>query len=81
MVRGLNFQCDPLMLMRVTAGSAFLVAIRWNDPQIGIQWPVTDPVVSEKDQKSLSLADWLQSAESRYFTYQPRSDAELSLRS
>ena len=56
-------------------------AIRWNDPQIGIQWPVSDPVVSEKDQKARSLADWLQSAESRYFTYQPRSDAELSLRS
>lgn len=56
-------------------------AIRWNDPQIGIQWPVSDPVVSEKDQKARSLADWLQSAESRYFTYQSRSDAELSLRS
>jgi len=56
-------------------------AIRWNDPQIGIQWPVTDPVVSEKDQKARSLADWLESAESRYFTYDARPDAEMSLRS
>jgi len=56
-------------------------AIRWNDPQIGIQWPVTDPVVSEKDQKARSLADWLQSAEARHFTYESRPDAEMSLRS
>ena len=56
-------------------------AIRWNDPQIGIQWPVTDPVVSEKDQKARSLADWLQSAEARHFTYESRPDTEMSLRS
>jgi dTDP-4-dehydrorhamnose 3,5-epimerase len=24
--------------------------IRWNDPNIGIEWPVKNPVVSEKDQ-------------------------------
>lgn len=24
-------------------------AIRWNDPQVGIDWPVADPVTSEKD--------------------------------
>ena len=23
--------------------------IRWNDPDIGIQWPVKDPVISQKD--------------------------------
>ena len=25
--------------------------IRWNDPDLNIQWGVTDPIVSEKDQK------------------------------
>jgi dTDP-4-dehydrorhamnose 3,5-epimerase len=25
--------------------------IRWNDPDIGIAWPVNNPVVSEKDQR------------------------------
>ncbi len=25
--------------------------IRWNDPKLGIPWPVTDPVLSEKDRK------------------------------
>jgi dTDP-4-dehydrorhamnose 3,5-epimerase len=23
--------------------------IRWNDPQVGIQWPISEPVLSEKD--------------------------------
>ncbi len=26
--------------------------ILWNDPDIGIEWPVTDPVLSAKDQRS-----------------------------
>ena len=56
-------------------------AIRWNDPQIGIQWPIVDPIVSEKDQKARSLEDWLESPESRFFPYQSRPDSELSLRS
>lgn len=25
--------------------------LRWNDPDVGIQWPATSPVVSAKDQK------------------------------
>ena len=25
------------------------VGILWSDPQIGIEWPVTDPIVSDKD--------------------------------
>lgn len=29
--------------------------IRWNDPAIGIKWPVSNPVISERDQ-SLALA-------------------------
>ena len=33
--------------------------IRWDDPEIGIGWPVDDPVVSAKDAAAGSLADWL----------------------
>ena len=31
--------------------------IRWDDPEIGIEWPVTSPILSEKDQKQPYLAD------------------------
>ena len=31
--------------------------IRWNDPELGIDWGVTDPVPSEKDTKSPFLKD------------------------
>jgi len=31
-------------------------AIRWNDPEIGLAWPVTTPILSERDQTSESFA-------------------------
>lgn len=33
-------------------------SIRWNDPAIGIQWPVKNPVLAEKDQNAQLLAEW-----------------------
>jgi len=44
-------------------------AIRWNDPEIGIEWPLKDVTVSEKDRKAGSLADWLASPASENFRY------------
>jgi dTDP-4-dehydrorhamnose 3,5-epimerase len=32
-------------------------AIRWDDPAIGIAWPVANPVISERDDKAPRLAD------------------------
>ena len=31
--------------------------IHWSDPTIGIDWPVTNPILSPKDKKNLSLSD------------------------
>jgi dTDP-4-dehydrorhamnose 3,5-epimerase len=31
--------------------------IRWNDPQIGIEWPVIQPILSEKDAKARFLSE------------------------
>ncbi len=31
--------------------------ICWDDPEIGIDWPVTDPIISEKDAGALMLCD------------------------
>lgn len=128
-LRGLHFQWDPPMgkLMRVTVGTAFLVAVdiridsptlgrwigttlsdhdrrqlwapagfargfcvlsavaeieylctatynpagesgaRWNDPEIGIEWPIGDPILSAKDREAKSLHEWLSRPEARNF--------------
>ena len=31
--------------------------IRWNDPDIGVEWGITDPILSEKDKKNPFLKD------------------------
>jgi len=33
------------------------ITIAWDDPQIAIAWPVTEPRLSEKDRRGLSLAE------------------------
>lgn len=131
-LRGLHFQWEPPMgkLMRVSRGSAYLVAvdirvgsptlgqyfgievseqnrlqvyapagfargfcvtsdyaevqylctgsysnagesgISWRDPAIGIDWPnIPDRIISAKDEKAQSLADWLARPEARHFIY------------
>ena len=32
------------------------LSIKWDDPAIGIPWPITDPVLSDKDRGALPLA-------------------------
>lgn len=56
-------------------------AILWNDPEIGIQWPVREPLVSEKDRKARSLAEWLASEESNNFRYGHEPELQFSQRS
>jgi dTDP-4-dehydrorhamnose 3,5-epimerase len=130
-LRGLHFQWEPPMgkLMRVTQGTAFLVAVdirkgsptlgkwfgrelssdtktqiwapagfargfcvlsdfaeieylcsgvynsgaesgfAWNDPELAIPWPVTNPTISGKDAKAQSFAQWLKTPESDNFKY------------
>jgi dTDP-4-dehydrorhamnose 3,5-epimerase len=43
--------------------------IRWNDPRIGINWPVKDPELSAKDRQAPTLGEWLASANSNCFRY------------
>lgn len=31
--------------------------IAWNDPELGIDWPIASPILSEKDQKHPNLRD------------------------
>jgi len=43
--------------------------IRWDDPGIGIQWPVQSPILSGKDRNALKLSEWLARGESDSFRY------------
>ncbi|PID74024.1 MAG: dTDP-4-dehydrorhamnose 3,5-epimerase [Desulfobacterales bacterium] len=40
------YKCSDLYAPGDEAG------IRWDDPDIGIDWPLSDPVISDKDQRS-----------------------------
>ena len=31
----------------------------WNDPEIGVRWPVEDPILSDKDRAGLPLSAWM----------------------
>lgn len=54
-------------------------AIRWDDPAIGIQWPLDDVTVSDKDRNAATLAEWLRSPDSDHFRYSEQ-EAELSVK-
>lgn len=44
--------------------------IRWDDPEIGIEWPVAEPILSPKDRAAGTLGDWLSRAEARHLRYE-----------
>lgn len=44
--------------------------VRWNDPRIGIEWPVHEPIVSAKDEQAQSLEEWAARPESDAFTFE-----------
>ena len=33
------------------------IGLAWNDPDVGIEWPVRDPIVSDKDRRLPALGD------------------------
>jgi dTDP-4-dehydrorhamnose 3,5-epimerase len=41
--------------------------IRWNDPAIGVPWPVKEPILSAKDTTAQTLSEWLARPESENF--------------
>jgi len=43
-------------------------AILWNDDEIGVEWPVSHPVVSAKDRRAQTLRQWLARPESKSFS-------------
>jgi len=45
--------------------------VLWNDPDIGVEWPMIDPILSDRDKGAQTFAQWLDSPESDRFHYNP----------
>jgi len=58
-----EYKCTAIYNVKCESG------IRWNDPQIGIDWPLQDSILSEKDGKAQTLSEWLDRPESDCFKY------------
>jgi dTDP-4-dehydrorhamnose 3,5-epimerase len=74
-VTEIQYKCTGIYNNKAEAG------IRWNDPAIGIKWPLQDVIVSDKDRVARTLAEWLASPESENFRYSSQLEPEASLRS
>ncbi len=46
-------------------------AIRWDDPDIGLKWPIENPTISDRDRQALSLRQWLETPAAERFAYEP----------
>ena len=66
----IQYKCTGLYNNKAESG------IRWDDPEIGIKWPLTEVQLSEKDRKAQTLAQWLESPDSNNFVYE--STVEVS---
>lgn len=49
--------------------SATESGIIWSDPEIGIEWPVPDPLLSAKDANAQTLREWFDRPEADSFKY------------
>ena len=68
--RGFSVLSDDADVEYLTTGiynSQAESGIRWNDPAIGIEWPVIDPILSRKDEKAQTLSEWLERPEAQHF--------------
>ena len=43
--------------------------IAWDDKKVGIEWPIKNPVLSERDKNALTLAEWMETEDSTNFIY------------
>ena len=62
-VAEIQYKCTGIYNNKAESG------ILWSDPEIGIEWPVNDPILSAKDVKAQTLKQWLASPNSNHFQY------------
>jgi dTDP-4-dehydrorhamnose 3,5-epimerase len=70
-VAEIQYKCTGLYNSKAESG------IRWDDPAIGIQWPLSEVQVSEKDRQAQTLAQWLAAPESDNFCYERTTSTAL----
>jgi dTDP-4-dehydrorhamnose 3,5-epimerase len=68
----IQYKCTGIYNNKAESG------ILWNDPVIGIEWPLKDVIVSDKDHKAQTLAQWLASPQSNHFQYSSTLKTEFS---
>jgi dTDP-4-dehydrorhamnose 3,5-epimerase len=49
--------------------AAHEAGIRWDDPALGIPWPIEDPQLSGRDGAAPTLAEWLERPEAEVFRH------------
>jgi dTDP-4-dehydrorhamnose 3,5-epimerase len=62
-VAEIQYKCTGIYNNKAESG------IRWDDPEIGIEWPLRDVSLSDKDRNAQTFAQWLLKPESANFTY------------
>jgi dTDP-4-dehydrorhamnose 3,5-epimerase len=67
---GLSEYVDVEYLTSGVYGPGAESGIAWDDPEIGIEWPVKEPILSGKDAAAQSLAQWLARPEAQLFRYE-----------
>lgn len=63
----IQYKCTAIYNNKTESG------ILWSDPAIGIQWPVKNPILSDKDRKAQTLEQWLASPNSSNFRHESSS--------
>lgn len=53
----LSEEADVAYLLSSTYDPATEAGIAWDDPDIGVEWPVDDPLLSERDKQAPHLSD------------------------
>jgi dTDP-4-dehydrorhamnose 3,5-epimerase len=61
---------DVEYLMTGQYNGAAEAGIAWNDPTLGIEWPLDQPTVSARDSDAPTLAQWLDQPEAQHFRYE-----------
>jgi dTDP-4-dehydrorhamnose 3,5-epimerase len=59
----IQYKCTGIYSNKAESG------VLWNDPEIGIRWPIQTPNLSSKDMNAQTLTQWLQRPESHQFTF------------